>query len=128
MFGSALFSLRRCSRWGKFLIGLYIGKQGLESTYGAAASIIVVLIWVYYSAQLVLMGDTTNGYARRYGSLKHAASADRQASQPKPAVAELRARHDDGPGGNQSPVNTPMADRESLLLAKVGFEIARIGT
>jgi membrane protein len=41
---------------GKFLIGLYIGKQGLESTYGAAASIIVVLIWVYYSAQLVLMG------------------------------------------------------------------------
>ena len=52
---------RRCSdrgvvRGGKFLIGLYIGKQGLESTYGAAASIIVVLIWVYYSAQLVLMG------------------------------------------------------------------------
>jgi uncharacterized BrkB/YihY/UPF0761 family membrane protein len=41
---------------GKFLIGLYIGKQGLESTYGAAASIIVVLIWVYYSAQFVLMG------------------------------------------------------------------------
>jgi membrane protein len=38
---------------GKFLIGLYIGKQGLESTYGAAASIVVVLIWVYYSAQLV---------------------------------------------------------------------------
>jgi hypothetical protein len=30
---------------GKFLIGLYIGKQGLESTYGAAASIVVVLIW-----------------------------------------------------------------------------------
>jgi membrane protein len=41
---------------GKFLIGLYIGKQGLESTYGAAASIVVVLIWVYYTAQLVLMG------------------------------------------------------------------------
>jgi membrane protein len=31
---------------GEFLIGLYIGKQGLESTYGAAASIVVVLIWV----------------------------------------------------------------------------------
>jgi membrane protein len=41
---------------GKFLIGLYIGKQGLESTYGAAASIVVVLIWVYYSTQLVLFG------------------------------------------------------------------------
>ena len=41
---------------GKFLIGLYIGKQGLESTFGAAASLVVVLIWVYYSAQIVLMG------------------------------------------------------------------------
>jgi uncharacterized BrkB/YihY/UPF0761 family membrane protein len=41
---------------GKLLIGLYIGKQGLESTYGAAALIVVVLFWVYYSAQLVLMG------------------------------------------------------------------------
>jgi membrane protein len=72
---------------GKFLIGLYIGKQGLESTYGAAASIIVVLIWVYYSAQLVLMGaEFTNVYARRYGSLKHATPAHRQESQPKPAV------------------------------------------
>jgi Virulence factor BrkB len=41
---------------GKLLIGLYIGKQSLESTFGAAASVVVVLIWVYYTAQLVLMG------------------------------------------------------------------------
>lgn len=41
---------------GRFLIGFYIGKQGLESTYGAAASIVVLLIWVYYSAQIVLFG------------------------------------------------------------------------
>jgi membrane protein len=41
---------------GKYVIGLYIGKQGLESTYGASASIVVVLIWVYYSAQIVLFG------------------------------------------------------------------------
>jgi membrane protein len=54
---------------GRFLIGLYIGKQGLESTYGAAASIVVVLIWVYYSAQLVLFGaEFAAVYARRYGS------------------------------------------------------------
>ena len=54
---------------GKFLIGLYIGKQGLESTYGAAASIVVVLIWIYYSAQLVLFGaEFTATYARKYGS------------------------------------------------------------
>jgi membrane protein len=78
---------------GKFLIGLYIGKQGLESTYGAAASIMVVLIWVYYSAQLVLMGaEFTNVYARRYGSQKNAASTDRRPAEGKSAdVGRVRA-------------------------------------
>ncbi len=55
---------------GKLLIGLYIGKQGLESTHGAAASIVVVLIWVYYSAQLVLFGaEFTRVYAQKYGTI-----------------------------------------------------------
>lgn len=50
---------------GKAGIGFYIGKQGLESSYGAAASIIVVLIWVYYSSQIVLMGaEVTRAFAR----------------------------------------------------------------
>jgi uncharacterized BrkB/YihY/UPF0761 family membrane protein len=50
---------------GKSAIGFYIGKQGLESTYGAAASIIVVLIWVYYSSQIVLMGaEITHAIAK----------------------------------------------------------------
>ncbi len=52
---------------GKFLIGLYIGKQGLESTFGAAASLVVVLIWVYFSAQIVLMGaEFTRANALRH--------------------------------------------------------------
>ena len=77
---------------GKLLIGLYIGKQGLESTYGAAASIVVVLIWVYYTAQLVLMGaEFTNVYARRYGSQRHAAATNGRPSQGKSADVE-RAR------------------------------------
>ena len=54
---------------GKFAIGFYIGKQGLESTYGAAASIIVVLIWVYYSSQIILMGaEITRAFAQHNGS------------------------------------------------------------
>lgn len=54
---------------GKLAIGFYIGRQGLESTYGAAASIIVVLIWVYYSSQIVLMGaEITHAFARHHGS------------------------------------------------------------
>jgi membrane protein len=78
---------------GKFLIGLYIGKQGLESTYGAAASIVVVLIWVYYSAQLILMGaEFTNVYARRYGSRRNVASADHRQTESKSAdVGRVRA-------------------------------------
>ena len=56
---------------GKFLIGFYIGKQGLESTYGASASIVVVLIWVYYSAQIVLWGaEFTNVRARQASRFK----------------------------------------------------------
>lgn len=54
---------------GKLLIGLYIARQGLESTYGAASSIVVVLIWVYYNAQIVLAGaEFTRVYAEHYGS------------------------------------------------------------
>src|SRR5450631_1240736 len=61
---------------GKFLIGLYIGKQALESTYGAAASLVVLLIWIYYSSQIVLMGaEFTGVYAKRYGSLRFASPA-----------------------------------------------------
>jgi membrane protein len=56
---------------GKFLIGLYIGKSGVASGYGAAGSFIVVFVWVYYSAQVFLMGaEFTAVYARSFGSLK----------------------------------------------------------
>jgi membrane protein len=62
---------------GKSAIGFYIGKQGLESTYGAAASIVVVLIWVYYSAQIVLMGaEITHAFAMHQGSLRDARNAN----------------------------------------------------
>ena len=51
---------------GKQGISLYIGMQGLESTYGAAASFVVLLIWVYYSSQIVLFGaELTHVYAQR---------------------------------------------------------------
>ena len=66
---------------GKAAIGFYIGKQGLESTYGAAASIIVVLIWVYYTSQIILMGaEVTHSYAEHNGSLQLRESAGRSAS------------------------------------------------
>jgi membrane protein len=54
---------------GKAAISWYIGTQGFESTYGAAASVVVLLIWVYYSAQIVLFGaELTRAYATQRAS------------------------------------------------------------
>jgi membrane protein len=53
---------------GKTVISWYIGTQGLESTYGAAASLVVLLIWVYYSAQILLYGaEVTHVLSRPTG-------------------------------------------------------------
>ena len=55
--------------FGKYLLGMYLNKGSLGSAYGAAGSLIVFLAWVYYSAQIVLLGaEFTQVYARRYGS------------------------------------------------------------
>lgn len=54
---------------GKYAIGAYLGSSTVASTYGAAGSVIVVLLWVYYSAQVFLFGaELTRGYACRFGS------------------------------------------------------------
>jgi membrane protein len=56
---------------GKFLISLYLARQSLNSTYGAAASLVLVLLWVYYTAQILFLGaEFTSVYAHEYGSLK----------------------------------------------------------
>jgi membrane protein len=56
---------------GKYLIGAYIGRSGVASGYGAAGSLVVVLIWVYYSAQVFLLGaEFTWAYAKSFGSMK----------------------------------------------------------
>lgn len=54
---------------GKFLIGLYLGRSTVASSFGAAGSVIVLLLWVYYSAQILFLGaEFTQVYASRYGS------------------------------------------------------------
>ncbi len=59
---------------GKFAIGAYIGNSGVASTYGAAGSVVLILIWVYYSAQILLYGaEFTHAFAYRYGSYAKAA-------------------------------------------------------
>lgn len=63
---SVLFSL------GRFLISLYIGKSGVASGFGAAGSLVIIFIWVYYSAQIFLLGaEFTWVYATTFGSKAH---------------------------------------------------------
>mgnify|MGYP003581071261 FL=1 len=54
---------------GKFFIGLYLGSSGVTSIYGAAGSLITILLWVYYSSLIFLFGaEFTQVYANMYGS------------------------------------------------------------
>jgi membrane protein len=54
---------------GKSLIGLYLGRAGTTSVYGAAGALVLVLLWIYYSAQVLFLGaEFTEVYSRRYGS------------------------------------------------------------
>lgn len=65
-FTAGLFSL------GKYGIGLYLGNSGVASSFGAAGSLIALLLWVYYSAQIFFLGaEFTRHYALWFGSLRH---------------------------------------------------------
>ncbi len=69
---------------GKYAIGLYLSSSTIASTYGAAGSVIVVLVWVYYSAQVFLFGaELTRAYACQLGS--------RRALTPPSSVCPERA-------------------------------------
>jgi membrane protein len=75
---------------GKFLIGLYIGKSGIASGFGAAGSIAVVFLWVYYSAQIFLLGaEFTWVYAKTFGSMRSL-----QAAAPDAAPSSAADRGD----------------------------------
>ncbi|MCK9387212.1 MAG: YihY/virulence factor BrkB family protein [Sulfuritalea sp.] len=65
-FTAGMFSL------GKYAIGLYLGNSGVASSFGAAGSLIALLLWVYYSAQIFFLGaEFTRHYALWFGSLQH---------------------------------------------------------
>lgn len=80
VFTAILFTL------GKSLIGIYLGKAAVASTYGAAGSLVVLLIWIYYSAQILFFGaEFTRIYAQEYGSQPRPEPAQSKAPVPPPA-------------------------------------------
>mgnify|MGYP000052913425 CR=1 FL=1 len=86
---------------GKVLIGLYIGNSAVASVYGAAGSLVVLLIWIYYSALILFLGaEFTQVYATRFGShieptgIAIALTPDARARQGIPLKADVDASVD----------------------------------
>jgi membrane protein len=80
-FTSILFVL------GKFALGFYLGRAATTSSYGAAGSLIVLLLWVYYSAQILFFGaEVTQVWARQHGTLRN--TLTRRFAAPSPAARE----------------------------------------
>jgi membrane protein len=68
---------------GKFLIGVYLGRSNVASSYGAAASLITILLWVYYSSLILLFGaEFTKVFANAYGSHAGRGGSEEHPSTP----------------------------------------------
>jgi membrane protein len=98
---AALFAL------GKLLIGLYLGRSSVASVFGAAGSLVVTMVWVYYSAQIFLLGaEFTRLYAEEHGS-----------RSLEPAVRGIRVQ----PAANAPVMHAP---RATGTVARLGAALA----
>lgn len=84
--------------FGKFLIGFYLGRAGIGSAYGAAGSLVVLLVWLYYASQIFLFGaELTKAFATQMGSRIRAKAyaepitpeAKAKEGNPEPEVATV---------------------------------------
>ncbi|MES1172165.1 MAG: YihY/virulence factor BrkB family protein [Bacteroidota bacterium] len=73
---------------GKYLIGLYVGRAGVGSPFGAAGALAVLLVWIYYTAQIILLGaEFTKAYANRLGG--HVVPSKDAVAAPETPLARL---------------------------------------
>ena len=100
--------------FGRLIIGTYIGESGVASAFGAAGSLIVVFVWVYYSAQIFLIGaEFTWVYAKTFGSMRHLAEDEVPKS---PALTPVT----NSPTGETSAVPVDAAEASNDLAPAVG--------
>ncbi len=101
---------------GKTLIGLYIGSSAVASSYGAAGALVIVLLWIYYSSQIFLLGaEFTKVWASHHGS----AEAFAARSEAAPAAAKP---------GPATAVQNVIAHTSAKRQAFGVFEVAALGT
>jgi len=106
---------------GKFLIGLYLGKSSAASAFGAAGSFVVLMLWVYYSAQIFLFGaEFTWVYAHEYGSRR---GEPRPGSESTSEAAEVAPVEPKAalPVPVSAPVLVPVATRQPGLRQRHPF-------
>jgi membrane protein len=97
---------------GKFAVGLYLGKSSVVSSFGAAGSLAVLLVWVYYSAQIFLLGaEFTWVYAHRHGSRR---------GEQRPATAKQTVATTQKPTGDAAAIagTSPVPAAEEALLTR----------
>jgi membrane protein len=76
---------------GKFLLGFYLGRSGVGSPYGAAGSLVVLLLWIYYSSLIFFLGaEFTQAYTRFYGQKMEPTAGARKTPETKEREKELQ--------------------------------------
>jgi membrane protein len=99
---------------GRFALGLYLGRSAFGSAYGVAGSFIVILLWVYYSAQILFFGaEFTQVYANTYGSrvvpdenaVPVTEEARAQQGIPRQGQVEAAAQAQEQPGAQPAPAS-----------------------
>jgi len=114
---AALFTL------GKFGIGLYLGRSSVASAYGAAGSLVLLLVWVYYSAQILFFGaELTRVYARRHGSRLGLGTAEKATAPP--AAAKDDATAPARPAAARMPTPEPPRAPTSEVGKGLAFSVA----
>lgn len=123
---------------GKYALGVYLGRSSVGSAYGAAGSLAVLLLWIYYAAQILFFGaEFTQVYAKRYGSKiepaenAEAVTAEARAQQGMKNGSEADTMdgasvviHPHGVGGAPKTAmqkNSVEKDLEFLMPAAIGF-------
>lgn len=117
---------------GKFLIEMYLGKVGVSSGFGAAGSIVVLLVWVFYSAQIVLLGAEFTWLYAHSGGSRSTAREDTSPAVQEAAESAADAPLPAPPNGEPpavepatSPPRTPAGALATAGLVWIGFGVVR---
>jgi membrane protein len=84
---------------GRILIGVYLGHSSVSESYGAAGSLVAIIVWVYYSANILFLGaEFTQAYARKHGSRivpdEHAVAAPSESSRKPRTERDVKEREE----------------------------------